>query len=272
MAGSNYGLYFYLRRAIVGSIMVLAAAAPVRADVEIFCRDLGHFGTECSAAELTNGGGTVFVDDVAISLNTLPDEPESDRVKVAGFVEARSGRPGLRFEVFEDALAHDVCSGLSLYSFHSFVSARVRALPIEVIDVTLSIDYSDVHTGSGANFDGAFLYGFMVDGPYFTPTPDDIGVDFFTPAAARDARNDDANSFLNVFPPAEVVPVTLVFNPLNPGGQDFRVDISQRSAPANSPLCGQITRVNGWTVTFGLPGLTPQQVNIIPVILNILLP
>lgn len=252
---------------------------PLPPEVGITCRDLGHFGVnECSVAELTSGGGRVFVLNVAMTVNTSPAEPENDRVKVTGFIEEGSNRPGLRFEVFEDALAVDVCHDLPLYSFGSFVFERSLAEPIEVTDATLNIDYSDVHTGSGGDFDGAFLYGFIMDAPFFTAA-EEIGVDYFIPEAARDARNSEDNSFLDVFPPAEVLPVTLVFDPekfdpMNPGRQDFRVDILQRAAPANSPLCGQITRVNGWTVTFGRagdPDPVPQQVNITPLITPLLL-
>jgi hypothetical protein len=228
-------------------IVVCGAGAPVHAGDP--CPECGPF----SVAELRGGRGLIAVGKVAMSVNTAPERPEDDRVMVTGFIEQGSDppRPGLRFEVTEDALALDACNGRELYSFSSLVFAGSRNNPIKVVDATLSIDYSGVHSGSGADFVGTFVHGFIMDAPFFSG--DDIGVDFFTPAAARDNPLDPPPLSDFFLPEGAVVPpVTLVFAD-GECRQDFRVDFVQRSLLRfDSPSCGQTTRLNGWTVTFGI--------------------
>ena len=217
---------------VVAAIGLIALGAPAHsqvicndedffADVRICCdnRDDGD-PNECSVRELRQGVGSVSVNDVQMTVNTLPEDLTDDRVFVTAIGEG-TDRPGLEFEVRDSALELDACSFISDWYRVSVVAFRRPTVgqPIDIVDVTLAVEYSGVHTGSGPDFDGAYLNGFMIDTPNFPPN---VMVDFFTPDAA-------AGSTIEPPPPGAVtLPATLKFRRDDPVGfEDVRIDIGQ---------------------------------------------
>ena len=138
-----------------------------------------------------------------------------------------------------------------------YIANRSPERPIDVSDVTVTVDYEGVHEGAGETFRGAFLDGFVADAPF--PTGESRGIDFFTPEAARD--NPVAPPPVEeLFRPlgADPLPVTLTFDPSTPGNRNFRVDFFHRSTEGSaSPFCDRTARLRSWTITFGIGNAPP---------------
>ena len=117
--------------------------------------------------------------------------------------------------------------------------------PIEIVDASIAVDYESAQSGSGEELTYSYLNGFIMDTPNY---PVNVKVDFFSPAEAAG----------NPYPlPDGLVPTpaTLQFS-TREGVHDVRIDMSQTGLPGME-MCDQRTRLNGWTVTFGLSNFAP---------------
>jgi len=225
-----------IRKLAIGSVGIAATLTSASVSAIETCRDLGDgTGNECSMRELNDNGGTVTVGALKVVLASLPPKAADEHVFVSGVYH--DGKAGLYFDVRDNAMVLDACTTQDLYDFsaYAFGAGKIK-------NVFLDVDYDAVFTGSGASYDGAYLYGFLadrVDAPYH------IVINFFAPEEAA------GNDFQP--PLGEVLPVTMDVSADMVDELLISLGFSQ-AAPGFGSHCGEMTELNSWTVTFECEG------------------
>ncbi|HET6278374.1 MAG TPA: hypothetical protein VFG08_06300, partial [Candidatus Polarisedimenticolia bacterium] len=140
----------HIRRSLLAILFAtLPATSVVRAGVTAQCADLGHFGSDCSVAELADGDGgsgfAVIVDGIRFARLSPGDPPGaaiSSRLRVIPIGAGTSG-PGLRFEADGDALAAPANYALSLR-----IDSALKSRAINVATVSIGVEF-DPAAGAG---------------------------------------------------------------------------------------------------------------------------
>lgn len=139
-----------LRRSLLALLLAtLPAASAARAGVTAHCADLGHFGSDCSVAELADADGgsgfAVVIDGIRFSRLSSGDPPGaaiSSRLRVIPIGAGTSG-PGLRLEADGDALAAPANYALSF-----LVDSALASRAINVAMVSIGVEF-DPAAGAG---------------------------------------------------------------------------------------------------------------------------